>query len=183
MLERLKQTAMDGGNVFEVLVDAVRVCSLGQITQALFEVGGQYRDLAHLYFAGVWIKLANDRTQGHALDTQVAELGAGRRKPVIRCVAEIFDVALRRERRKAVADRAFATETCFALKGFGELAVASLLAGDHTMPQQHAEITTGAGLLETGEQASKPAGTHIVLEPDELMASGQHIVKATHRED
>jgi isobutyryl-CoA mutase len=43
MLERLKQTAMDGGNVFDVLVDAVRVCSLGQITQALFEVGGKYR--------------------------------------------------------------------------------------------------------------------------------------------
>jgi predicted phage baseplate assembly protein len=37
--------------------------------------------------------------------------------------------------------------------------------------------------LETGEQSSKPAGTHIVLESDELMASGQHIVKATHRED
>jgi hypothetical protein len=37
--------------------------------------------------------------------------------------------------------------------------------------------------LETGEQSAKPAGTHIVLEADELMASGQHIVKATHRED
>ncbi len=37
--------------------------------------------------------------------------------------------------------------------------------------------------LETGEQSAKPAGTHIVLEPDELMASGQHIVKATHRQD
>ena len=37
--------------------------------------------------------------------------------------------------------------------------------------------------LATGEQSSKPAGTHIVLEPDELIASGQHIVKATHRED
>jgi predicted phage baseplate assembly protein len=37
--------------------------------------------------------------------------------------------------------------------------------------------------LETGEQSAKPAGTHIVLEPDELLASGQHIVKATHRED
>jgi hypothetical protein len=37
--------------------------------------------------------------------------------------------------------------------------------------------------LETGEQSSKPAGTHIVLEPDELVASGRHIVKATHRED
>ncbi|MCK9983995.1 MAG: hypothetical protein AzoDbin1_00467 [Azoarcus sp.] len=31
------------GNVFEVLVDAVRYCSLGQITSALYEVGGQYR--------------------------------------------------------------------------------------------------------------------------------------------
>ena len=37
--------------------------------------------------------------------------------------------------------------------------------------------------LQTGEQSSKPAGTHIVLENDELMASGQHIVKATHREE
>ena len=36
--------------------------------------------------------------------------------------------------------------------------------------------------LETGEQSSKPAGSHIVLEPDELLASAQHIVKATHRE-
>jgi methylmalonyl-CoA mutase len=31
------------GNIFEELVAAVRVCSLGQITKALFEVGGQYR--------------------------------------------------------------------------------------------------------------------------------------------
>ena len=36
--------------------------------------------------------------------------------------------------------------------------------------------------LQTGEQSSKPAGSHIVLEPDELIASAQHIVKATHRE-
>jgi methylmalonyl-CoA mutase len=43
MLERLRQAVIDGRNVFEVLMDAVRVCSLGQITQALFEVGGQYR--------------------------------------------------------------------------------------------------------------------------------------------
>jgi len=43
MLARLKQTVIENGNVFAVLVDAVRVCSLGQITQALFEVGGQYR--------------------------------------------------------------------------------------------------------------------------------------------
>ncbi len=34
---------VDNRNVFEVLMDAVRVCSLGQITSALFEVGGQYR--------------------------------------------------------------------------------------------------------------------------------------------
>jgi methylmalonyl-CoA mutase len=43
MLERLKRTVIDNGNVFEVLMDAVRCCSLGQITNALFEVGGQYR--------------------------------------------------------------------------------------------------------------------------------------------
>ena len=43
MLRRLRDTALAGGNVFDVLMDAVRVCSLGQITGALFEVGGQYR--------------------------------------------------------------------------------------------------------------------------------------------
>ncbi|MBK9445937.1 MAG: methylmalonyl-CoA mutase family protein [Betaproteobacteria bacterium] len=43
MLDKLRQTVIDDGNVFAVLVDAVRVCSLGQITSALYEVGGQYR--------------------------------------------------------------------------------------------------------------------------------------------
>jgi methylmalonyl-CoA mutase len=43
MLLRLQQAVMANDNVFEVLMDAVRVCSLGQITNALFEVGGQYR--------------------------------------------------------------------------------------------------------------------------------------------
>jgi methylmalonyl-CoA mutase len=43
MLKRLQQVVIDDGNVFEVLMDAVRCCSLGQITAALFEVGGQYR--------------------------------------------------------------------------------------------------------------------------------------------
>ncbi len=43
MIERLQQAAVNNENLFAVLVDAVRVCSLGQITQALFEVGGQYR--------------------------------------------------------------------------------------------------------------------------------------------
>ncbi|MGZ8260586.1 MAG: methylmalonyl-CoA mutase family protein, partial [Caldimonas sp.] len=43
MLRRLQETVIDNGNVFDVLIDAVRVCSLGQITDALFEVGGQYR--------------------------------------------------------------------------------------------------------------------------------------------
>ena len=43
MLQRLQDTVIANGNVFEVLIDAVRVCSLGQITDALFEVGGQYR--------------------------------------------------------------------------------------------------------------------------------------------
>ncbi|MDX1487553.1 MAG: methylmalonyl-CoA mutase family protein, partial [Acidiferrobacterales bacterium] len=43
MLERLQRAAMDNKNVFTVLMDAVRYCSLGQITEALFEVGGKYR--------------------------------------------------------------------------------------------------------------------------------------------
>ncbi|MDK2797943.1 MAG: isobutyryl-CoA mutase [Tepidiphilus sp.] len=42
-LAKVKETAMAGGNVFEVLMDAVRYCSLGQLSQALYEVGGQYR--------------------------------------------------------------------------------------------------------------------------------------------
>jgi len=42
-LSRLKQAAINNQNIFAVLVDAVRVCSLGQISGALFEVGGQYR--------------------------------------------------------------------------------------------------------------------------------------------
>ncbi len=42
-LARLQQAVIDNQNVFAVLMDAVRVCSLGQITNALFEVGGQYR--------------------------------------------------------------------------------------------------------------------------------------------
>ncbi|WP_211262597.1 fused isobutyryl-CoA mutase/GTPase IcmF [Nitriliruptor alkaliphilus] len=42
-LARLQEAATSGGNVFDVLMDAVRHCSLGQITEALFEVGGQYR--------------------------------------------------------------------------------------------------------------------------------------------
>ncbi len=43
MLARLQQAVIANANVFEVLMQAVRCCSLGQITNALFEVGGQYR--------------------------------------------------------------------------------------------------------------------------------------------
>jgi methylmalonyl-CoA mutase len=42
-LERLRQAALAGDNLFAVLMDAVRVCSLGEITHTLFEVGGRYR--------------------------------------------------------------------------------------------------------------------------------------------
>ncbi len=42
-LKRLQQAVIEDENVFAVLMDAVRCCSLGQITSALFEVGGQYR--------------------------------------------------------------------------------------------------------------------------------------------
>jgi methylmalonyl-CoA mutase len=42
-LRALKNTARSGGNVFAVLMEAARVCSLQEITEAFFEVGGQYR--------------------------------------------------------------------------------------------------------------------------------------------
>ncbi|HMN46506.1 MAG TPA: methylmalonyl-CoA mutase family protein [Povalibacter sp.] len=42
-LSRLQSVATSGGNVFEELMNAVRVCSLGQISRALYDVGGQYR--------------------------------------------------------------------------------------------------------------------------------------------
>jgi methylmalonyl-CoA mutase len=42
-LARLQQVARSGGNLFGELLDTVRVCSLGQISKALYEVGGRYR--------------------------------------------------------------------------------------------------------------------------------------------
>jgi methylmalonyl-CoA mutase len=42
-LARLRDVAIRGGNVFEELLETVKVASLGQITEALFEVGGRYR--------------------------------------------------------------------------------------------------------------------------------------------
>ena len=42
-LQHVKQTVVEGGNGFEALMEAVRYCSLGQLTDAFFEVGGQYR--------------------------------------------------------------------------------------------------------------------------------------------
>jgi methylmalonyl-CoA mutase len=42
-LEQLKAVALAGGNIFAELMHTTRVASLGQITQALFQVGGEYR--------------------------------------------------------------------------------------------------------------------------------------------
>ena len=42
-LQKLQAVAASGGNVFEELLETVQVCSLGQITHALYDVGGQYR--------------------------------------------------------------------------------------------------------------------------------------------
>jgi methylmalonyl-CoA mutase len=42
-LEQLQQVALDGGNIFEALIEASPVCSLGQMSNALFTVGGRYR--------------------------------------------------------------------------------------------------------------------------------------------
>jgi len=42
-LQRLRDAALAGDNLFDVLMDVVRCCSLGEITDTLFEVGGRYR--------------------------------------------------------------------------------------------------------------------------------------------
>jgi methylmalonyl-CoA mutase len=42
-LSTLQHAAINQQNLFEVMMDAVKYCSLGQITNALFEVGGKYR--------------------------------------------------------------------------------------------------------------------------------------------
>jgi len=42
-LEKLQQTALSGGNIFAEMMNTVRYCSMGQITNALYDVGGQYR--------------------------------------------------------------------------------------------------------------------------------------------
>jgi methylmalonyl-CoA mutase len=42
-LARLKETALEGGNIFRELMQTVSHASLGQISRALYEVGGQYR--------------------------------------------------------------------------------------------------------------------------------------------
>jgi methylmalonyl-CoA mutase len=43
LLDELRKTAIANGNIFETLMEVGKRCSLGQITNALFEVGGQYR--------------------------------------------------------------------------------------------------------------------------------------------
>ncbi len=42
-IEELQQSAIQNQNIFEVMMEAAKICSLGQITNSLFEVGGQYR--------------------------------------------------------------------------------------------------------------------------------------------
>jgi methylmalonyl-CoA mutase len=43
MIERVQQAAIQNKNIFSELMEACKVCSLGELTKALFEVGGQYR--------------------------------------------------------------------------------------------------------------------------------------------
>ena len=42
-LARLKQVAREGGNLFEAMMDIVEHCTVGQVTQALFDTGGKFR--------------------------------------------------------------------------------------------------------------------------------------------
>jgi methylmalonyl-CoA mutase len=43
VLDHLQRAALSGGNTFEALMDAAKVCSLGQMSAALYAVGGRYR--------------------------------------------------------------------------------------------------------------------------------------------
>lgn len=43
LIQNLKETAKKNGNIFETLMETSKKCSIGQITSALFEIGGQYR--------------------------------------------------------------------------------------------------------------------------------------------
>ena len=42
-IEELQKVAIDGGNIFAQLMETAKVASLGQMSNALYEVGGQYR--------------------------------------------------------------------------------------------------------------------------------------------
>jgi methylmalonyl-CoA mutase len=42
-LTKLKKTAREGGNLFEVMMEIVEFCTVGEVTQALFESGGKFR--------------------------------------------------------------------------------------------------------------------------------------------
>ena len=42
-IKKLKKAAREGGNLFEVMTEIVEYCSVGQVTQALFESGGKFR--------------------------------------------------------------------------------------------------------------------------------------------
>jgi methylmalonyl-CoA mutase len=43
LLDHLQEAATENRNMFDMLMEAAKVCSLGQMTRALFDVGGQYR--------------------------------------------------------------------------------------------------------------------------------------------
>ena len=43
ILEKVQKVSINNENIFEVLMEASKICSLGEISAALFEVGGQYR--------------------------------------------------------------------------------------------------------------------------------------------
>ena len=43
MMQQLSETALNNGNIFEDLMEVVQVCSLGEITNQLYQLGGQYR--------------------------------------------------------------------------------------------------------------------------------------------
>ena len=80
VLARLQEAALAGENVFAVLMDAVRSCSLGEITDALFEVGGRYRRNVYAGGSGPSTRYVNRRPACESTTRLVIFPGATRRQ-------------------------------------------------------------------------------------------------------
>src|SRR5690606_7034588 len=70
---------------------------------------------------GLRIGRSDRHLQHHGLHAEVAERGSGWRQAIVRCVAEIFEIALGRERRETIADRALTPQASLAFESLSKL--------------------------------------------------------------